>query len=388
MREEDEEKLILNEPNSQEPIMGNKQNDKKECKLGASKYYNKLKDEASNIISRQIKICLLLSLFTAFEFLGGVYSGSIAILTIACHLFTDLLKDSISMISLLIIEQPANNIMTYGYHRSEIIGSLSSFLIIWIIVIWLIIHSIKEINLPVLLRGKSMVLFSFCGLVITVFMRYVQYFNPIPDSDDGKFLNNFKEDKELETPLLENYLGFEVQKDNMPEKINETRKNVIEKRYNIHLICDLVQSGIIIIVSVIYNFFHINHPWVIVLDAFCVWTYAIIVLITTIPTAKDCIYILMEAAPFDLDINILYNELLNVSGVINVHDLHIWCMSFDRFSISLHILSDSPQKSLEGATRICKKYGIYHSTIQVENNKEGRRLSFMRCQHEFENGVH
>lgn len=45
----------------------------------------------------------------------------------------------------------------------------------------------------------------------------------------------------------------------------------------------------------------------------------------------------------------------------------------------MHILTDKPQKSLEGATKICKKYGIKHCTIQVEDRNEARRLSFIKC---------
>ena len=392
MNEKDEEKIIPNTSNSTNSSLnldkGTKQKEEKECKLVVSEFYTKLKDETKDIISRQIKICLLLSFFTCFEFLGGMYSGSNAVLTISCHLLSDLLKDFISMISLIILEKPADKIMSYGYHRSEIIGSLSSFLIIWVLVICLLFHSIKEIRIPYLIDGSSMILFSLCGLVITIFMRYIQYFNPIPDSDDGKFLNNFKKDKELKTPLLEDYLGLEVKQENISEKIYKKRKKIMEERYNVHLKCDLIQSIFVIIISIIIYFFHVKHPWVIIFDAFGVWSYAVIILIITIPIAKDCIFILMEAAPNDLDINALYNELLDVTGVINVHDLHIWCVSFDRFSISLHILSEYPQKSLEGATGVCKKFGINHCTIQVENNSEGRRLSFMKCKHESENGVH
>ena len=63
-------------------------------------------------------------------------------------------------------------------------------------------------------------------------------------------------------------------------------------------------------------------------------------------------------------------------------------ISIGRASISLHMLSDSPQKSLEQATLVCKKYGIHHITIQVEDNTQIKRLSNIKCTHEGDNDIH
>ena len=52
------------------------------------------------------------------------------------------------------------------------------------------------------------------------------------------------------------------------------------------------------------------------------------------------------------------------------------------------MLSDSPQKSLEQATLVCKKYGIHHITIQVEDNTQIKRLSYIKCTHEGDNDIH
>ena len=392
MEEKDvNEKNILTSPlpeNSPLNIdIADQEKSNKECKLEGSKFNEKLQIEATDLIPRLTKICTLLAVFTLFELLGGVYSGSIAILTISCQLFTDFLKTLISMISLYIIEKPANEEKTYGYHRSEVIGSISSFLIIYVLTIWLILNSIKEFFSPTYIDGASMILFSLCGLVINVYMRYLQVFNPVPDANDGTFLNNFKNDAELNTPLLEDYLG-DANKDNIAENLIEKKQEKMEHIKNIHLLCDIFQSTFIIFSSVIIYYFEDKHFWVRIFDSFCAWSFGFIILIITVPITKDCIDILMEGAPKDIDIKKLNEELKNVVGVINVHDLHIWCVSFDRPSISLHILSDSPQKSLEGAMKVCKKFGIRHSTIQVEDNTQARRLSFVKCEHESDNGIH
>ena len=68
--------------------------------------------------------------FMLAELLGGILSGSLAILTDAAHILSDILGFTISIISLKITRKPASELMTFGYHRSEIIGALLSILII------------------------------------------------------------------------------------------------------------------------------------------------------------------------------------------------------------------------------------------------------------------
>ena len=162
----------------------------------------------------------------------------------------------------------------------------------------------------------------------------------------------------------------------------------MQKKEQIHLICDVSQSSLTIIASLLIYFYDVRFPLIRLLDDICGFTFLLIMLILAWPIAKDCIDILMEAAPREIDIKTLYSELKEVPGVINIHDIHLWSLSIGRPCISFHILSNSPQKSLEEATKICKKYGITHSTIQVENNNEGRRLSFIKCDLAEGNDIH
>ena len=105
-------------------------------------YHNRVAELTKKIISRLVKISILLAFFTGVEFIGSYFSNSIGVLTISAVLFTDLIKFIITIISILIIENPANEIMTYGYFRSEIIASLSSMLIVLVLSIWICTNSI------------------------------------------------------------------------------------------------------------------------------------------------------------------------------------------------------------------------------------------------------
>jgi len=351
-------------------------------------YHDKVAQETKSILTRLIKISILLSFFTGVEFMGSFFSNSIGVLTITAVLLTDLIKFIITIISIIISENPANEIMTYGYYRSEIISSLSSMLIVLVLSIWIFTNSIKQMTIPRHMNGKLMIAFSFMGIFFNFVVRYIKGLGPVPDVDEGKFLNNFNKEKELQndlnTPLLECYYDIE-DKDNYNNqfnlaKISRMKLNQLQRRELIHLLCDMFQCILVILASILIYYFDTTlHPYMKFLDDFCGFTFLIIMLIISWPIAIDCIDILMEAAPTDVDIKSLCEEIKRVPGVLNIHDIHLWSLSFGKPCLTMHILTNTPQKSLEGTIKICKKYGIKHCTIQVEDENEAKRLSFLKC---------
>ena len=347
-------------------------------------------NQQSNFIKKSLtRISIFLTCFTIMEFIGSITSNSVGVLTIAAELFTDLIKSIITIISILIIEKPADEVMTYGYHRGEIIASLTSTLIVLVLSIWIVVDSIEIIMMPRQIDAFLMIIFSILGLFFNLFMRYIKDKYPAPDVDEGKFFKNYTNTRnlELKSPLLEDYLGVEDKENKIIEKMNQKEIKNMQNKENIHLICDITQSALTIIASIFIYFFQARHPSVRLIDDFCGFSFMIIMLILSVPITKECIDILMEAAPRDINIKSLYHELKEVNGAINVHDVHLWSISIGRPCISLHILSDYPQKSLEGATRVCKKYGINHCTIQVEDNTQRRRLSYEGCEQELDNKI-
>jgi zinc transporter 2 len=80
------------------------------------------------------------------EFLGGFFSNSVAIMTDAAHMLSDVSAFLISILSIYFGRKKSNNIDTYGYHRSEVLGALASILIIWGLVIWLIFEATERID--------------------------------------------------------------------------------------------------------------------------------------------------------------------------------------------------------------------------------------------------
>lgn len=136
----------------------------------------------------------------------------------------------------------------------------------------------------------------------------------------------------------------------------------------LHALGDLIQSiGVMISGCVIWY-----NPNLKILDPICTILFSILVLATTIQILRDVIEVLMESTPREIDATTLQNGLLEVSGVVAVHELHIWAITMGKTLLACHILAEplaNTNEVLHKVTDYCEKtYGISHVTIQVERD--------------------
>lgn len=131
----------------------------------------------------------------------------------------------------------------------------------------------------------------------------------------------------------------------------------------------LMSVGVIIAALFIYFY-----PSLWMADPLCTYLFSIIVGVTTLPIIKNIISILMEGAPKSVDMEELQADLRDLSDgadIVDVHDLHVWALSAGKYSMSVHIKSKKPLKTLSQATDLCRrKYKLFHTTIQVEGVDE------------------
>jgi zinc transporter 2 len=138
----------------------------------------------------------------------------------------------------------------------------------------------------------------------------------------------------------------------------------------IHMIGDVVQSiGVVIAAIIIYC--ASDNPNVAYADPACTVVFTFLCLLTTIPIFKDCMVILMEAAPKELSVTELFNDLIDIEAVDEIHDFHVWCLSVGKMAMSAHIRSHNPEVALKQMNKVLKKkYSIFHTTIQIEKSND------------------
>ena len=374
-----------------------------------SKFQERLKIQNQVAMFKLKVISSVCFTFMTIEFIFGYIAGSLAIMSDATHLLSDLAGFLISLFSLIVALKPANKNFTFGYHRFEVLGALASILIIWGLTVWLLIAAVYRIKHPNPIVGIIMVCIAAGSLVFNIIMNRILAYNPVVNAMDegiGAIKETKKEEEinsneavtmnilnnnDLNEGLLDNYITAENSKDSnsnnngmnegdLEHNLKADDNPVIRAAY-IHILGDMIQSSGVLLAALMIYLFQDTHPGVRILDPICTFCFAIVVLCITFPVSRDCFYVLLESTPRDLDIESLYNDLSSIKGVISVHDIHLWNISIGRPSIALHIICDNPDEILKVATQTCKNYGIKHCTIQTETVE-------CNCQHEEDNDIH
>jgi len=313
----------------------------------------KSNDEESN--SRAKAALIIATIFTMIfmiiEIIGGWWAGSLAIMTDAAHLLTDVAAMCLSLFAMYWARRPANTKMTFGYHRAEILGALASIVTIWGLVAVLGYESIMRLVADARLVGDEV-----DGMIMTA-IGVCGFFVNIIDALILKWGN---------APHGHSHGGHDHGHDH--------GGNVNVRAAFIHVLGDCLQSlGVIAAATVIWigNKLEFGSPrasksWWNLADPIASLLFGVITLVTTIRLCKHTVEVLMERVPEEIDYQKVLDDLKGLPAVTGVHDLHIWSLTVGKIALSVHINSDDHIGTLSEAQRICLEHGIGHTTIQID----------------------
>lgn len=190
-------------------------------------------------------------------------------------------------------------------------------------------------------------------------------------------------DSEVKQTLLENEEGHQAEHHHHHEH-EQIESNINVDAAFLHVLGDMLMSVGVIIAAVVIYFF----PQYWYADPLCTYLFSFIVVFTTIPIIKNIITVMMEGAPKQINIEELREDIRNECGndIVDLHDLHVWTISVGKVSMTGHIQSLKPLKTLAQVTDLLRrKYKLFHTTIQVEGveDKEKNPHAF-KC----ENDIH
>uniref|UniRef100_A0A2A4JWG0 Zinc transporter 2-like n=1 Tax=Heliothis virescens TaxID=7102 RepID=A0A2A4JWG0_HELVI len=273
---------------------------------------------------------ILCVIFMIGEIVGGYLSNSLAIATDAAHLLTDFASFMISLFSLWVSSRPATRRMPFGWYRAEVIGALTSVLLIWVVTGVLVYMAVQR------------VIYKQFEIDATVML-----------------ITSAKEraDSDAESSTSHSH--------------SHQQENINVRAAFIHVLGDFLQSfGVLIAAIVIY----FKPSWNLV-DPICTFLFSVLVLITTFNIIKDTLLVLMEGSPRGVDFQEVANTFLSLPGVVRIHNLRMWALSLDKTALSAHLAirtGVSPQKVLEEATRLVQdKYNFFEMTLQIEEFNDG-----------------
>ncbi len=279
-------------------------------------HHSHLRDQGSKAIVRAIIITFI---FMLVELVGGWFSNSLALISDAAHMLTDIGAMLLSLFALWIARRPITLTMSWGYHRAEILGALLSGLLIWMISGVLIYEAVVRMQSPPEVKGPVVFVVACVGLAANIFSMML---------------------------------------------LSSTKNHNLNIRAAyLHLLSDSLGSVGAIVAGVVLWMTN-WHP----IDPIITIVFAALMLFSSWSLVKEAVEVLMESTPGHLNPEQIRADLHTIPGVREVHDLHIWTVSSGRMALSVHIICDTVDTILSTAnTLLQEKYGIIHTTIQIEH---------------------
>ncbi|CAH1776086.1 unnamed protein product [Owenia fusiformis] len=328
-------------------------------------------NKPANVIDKKARRQLILAsilclVFMIGEIVGGVLAGSLAIMTDAAHLLTDFASFMISLLSIYLASRPATKLLSFGWHRTEIIGALLSVLLIWVvtgILVFLAIQRVMQNDYEI--NATIMLITSGVGVAFNFVMGCTLHTHAHSHGGGGHSHGGGDH-----SHGGGDHSHDESSSDSESGQKNEhghNSSNINVRAAFIHVIGDFIQSiGVMIAAFIIY----FKPEWKIA-DPICTFIFSVLVLFTTVTILKDIIRVLMEATPSGIHYNAVKDCLFEIKGVRDVHNIRLWCLTMNKVALSCHLAIVSTvraQDILEEASKlIYTRFGIYECTMQIEN---------------------
>jgi len=367
--------------------------------------------------------------FMVGEIVGGYLAHSLAIMTDAAHLLTDIAAMLLSIFAMHLAKRPADRYMTFGYHRAEILGALASIITIWALIAILVYEAILRLKADVTktgtaVDGRIMTIIGSAGLVVNIIDALILKWGNAPHGhshghggghshghshehkEEKKQNGEAHKHKDKEGHKHKDKEGHKHKdkeghkhkdkeghkhkdkeghshehkdKDKLKKKKKDKKQheNVNVRAAFLHVVGDCIQSLGVIAASLViwlgnyfkYHSISVPHSYYNLADPIASLLFGVITLFTTISLLKNIVDVLMERVPKEFDYDEILSDLKAVDGVLEVTDLHIWSVSVGKVALSVHLTSDDNVNALLNSQLVCRKHGIKHATIQVNPNQ-------------------
>ncbi|KAL4339514.1 hypothetical protein GQ457_08G035360 [Hibiscus cannabinus] len=387
------------------------------CGFSDAETISKDAKERSASMRKLLMAVVLCVVFMSVEVAGGIKANSLAILTDAAHLLSDVAAFAISLFSLWASGWEATPRQSYGFFRIEILGALVSIQMIWLLAGILVYEAIARlINDTGEVQGFLMFIVSAFGLVVNIAMAILlghdhgHHHGHGHDHHHGHGGNNHdhhdhshshdtephnhglsvtshhhhhhhhgsdskphdknhdthEADAQHQEPLLTTYSDCEKKPESGGGAPKKKERNINIQGAYLHVLGDFIQSiGVMIGGAMIWW----KPEWKII-DLICTLIFSVIVLGTTIRMLRNILEVLMESTPREIDATRLEKGLCEMDEVVAIHELHIWAITVGKVLLACHVLikreANADMVLNKVVDYIRREYNISHVTIQIE----------------------
>lgn len=270
---------------------------------------------------RNILIAFILNLiFSVFEFVGGIITGSVAIVSDAVHDLGDAASIGISYFLERKSKKYPDEKYTYGYARYSVVGGFITTLILLIGSGVMIYNAVNRIISPTEINYNGMIIFAVAGVCV-------------------------------------NFIAALVTRE---------KGSVNQKAVNLHMLEDVLGWLVVLIGALVMRFTDFA-----LLDPIMSIGVSVFILINAIRNIKEILDLFLEKAPHNVDIEEIKEHICGIDGVIDVHHIHLWSMDGQRNYATLHVVTTGDAHEIKEAIREeMNEHGICHVTIETEAENE------------------
>ncbi|RAW05977.1 cation transporter [Halomonas elongata] len=266
---------------------------------------------------------LLTGSFMVAELVGGVLSGSLALLADAGHMLTDAAALALALFAAWISRRPADTRRSYGYHRVQVLAAFVNGLTLIAIVVWIAIEAVRRLFAPVAVAGSTMLVIAGLGLVVNLVVFAILHMGD--------------------------------------------RENLNIRGAALHVLGDLLGSVAAIVAAVVI----LLTGWT-PIDPLLSLLVAALILRSAWKLTRESGHILLEGTPEGLDVDRVKRELAEqLPAVRDVHHVHAWSLTPGRHLMSLHAIleegADQERVLVDIKTMLSDSFAVEHATIQVES---------------------
>jgi len=258
--------------------------------------------------------------FAIFEFFGGIFTNSVAIISDAIHDIGDAISIGISYFLERKSKQEPDEKYTYGYTRYSVLGATITTVILLFGSSLVIYNSIKRLITPVSINYDGMIIFALFGVVVNFLAAYF--------TKEGNSIN--------------------------------------QKSVNLHMLEDVLGWVIVLIGAIIMRFTDIS-----IIDPIMSILVALFILINSLKNFKSIIDLFLEKTPSNISIDEIKEHILKIKNVKDVHHVHIWSIDGYNNYATMHVVIDKNKDNIKNSIREeLSEHGISHVTIELETEDE------------------
>ena len=270
---------------------------------------------------RNILIAFILNLsFSVFEFFGGIFTGSVGIISDAVHDMGDASSIGISYFLEKKSRHQPDEKYTYGYARYSVIGGFITTLILLIGSVLMIYNAVNRIIAPAEINYNGMIIFAIAGVFINFFAAFF--------TRGGDSLN--------------------------------------QKAVNLHMLEDVLGWLVVLVGAIVMRFTDFS-----LIDPIMSIGVSLFILFNAVKNLKEVADLFLEKTPHDIEVTEIKECIESIDGIINVHHIHIWSLDGQNHFATMHVITDGNSRDIKAETRKeLKTHGIAHATIEIETNSE------------------